>query len=82
MGNDEIIALLQESLNLQEIKVTGEGGHYQIIAIDDSFDAMSRVKRQQFVYRPLSDLISEGTIHAVSIKTFTTAQWERDKLFN
>ncbi|MEM0909516.1 MAG: BolA family protein [Pseudomonadota bacterium] len=82
MTNEEVIALLQSTLSLQEIKVKSEGSHYQIIAIDDSFGQMSRVKRQQLVYSPLSEKISDGTIHAVSIKTFTPEQWQREKLFN
>lgn len=82
MTNEEIAEMLSTTLSLQEVKVKSEGTHYQIIAIDDCFDDMSRVKRQQFVYAPLADLIAAGTIHAVSIKTFGTAQWQREKLFN
>jgi acid stress-induced BolA-like protein IbaG/YrbA len=82
MTNEEIAQMLTSALSLQEVKVKSEGTHFQIIAIDDRFEDMSRVKRQQFVYAPLSELISQGTIHAVSIKTFGTAQWQREKLFN
>lgn len=82
MTNEEIAAMLTSTLGLNEVKVKSEGTHYQIIAIDDKFDEMSRVKRQQYVYAPLSDLIADGTIHAVSIKTFSTSQWQREKLFN
>ncbi|GAB54618.1 BolA-like protein [Glaciecola punicea ACAM 611] len=82
MTNEEIAQMLTSVLSLQEVKVKSEGTHFQIIAIDDRFEDMSRVKRQQFVYAPLSELISQGTIHAVSIKTFGTAQWQREKLFN
>lgn len=82
MTNEEIADMLSTSLSLHEVKVKSEGTHFQIIAIDDRFDDMSRVKRQQFVYAPLSALIADGTIHAVSIKTFGTAQWQREKLFN
>jgi acid stress-induced BolA-like protein IbaG/YrbA len=82
MTNEEIAQMLTSALSLQEVKVKSEGTHFQIIAIDDRFEDMSRVKRQQFVYAPLSELISQGTIHAVSIKTFGIAQWQREKLFN
>lgn len=82
MNNEEIAEMLTKELSLQEVKVKSEGTHFQIIAIDDCFDEMSRVKRQQFVYAPLSELIASGTIHAVTIKTFSPAQWQRDKLFN
>ncbi len=82
MTNEEIANMLTTTLNLTEVKVKSEGTHYQVIAIDDTFEDMSRVKKQQLVYAPLSELIADGTIHAVSIKTFTTTQWQREKLFN
>lgn len=82
MTNTDIEELLSSKLELSQVKVKSEGTHYQIIAIDDKFESMSRVKRQQTVYQPLSELIADGTIHAVSIKTFSTKQWEREKLFN
>jgi acid stress-induced BolA-like protein IbaG/YrbA len=46
------------------------------------FDELSRVKRQQAVLKPLADIIKDGSVHAVSVKTFNKAQWQRDKLFN
>lgn len=82
MSNDEIAQMLSASLGLSEVKVKSEGTHFQIIAVDDKFEEMSRVKRQQYVYAPLKDLIADGTIHAVSIKTFSTSQWQREKMFN
>jgi acid stress-induced BolA-like protein IbaG/YrbA len=82
MSNDEIARMLSASLGLSEVKVKSEGTHFQIIAVDDKFEEMSRVKRQQYVYAPLKDLIADGTIHAVSIKTFSTSQWQREKMFN
>ena len=82
MENHEIKALLEQSLGLTEVYVSGDGSHFQIIAVSDKFADMSRVKKQQFVYAPLKSIIAEGSMHAVSIKTFTEAQWKREKLFN
>jgi len=67
---------------MEQITVKNEGSHYQVIAVDDQFETMSRVKRQQTISSPLSEQIADGTIHALSIKTFTQAQWQREKLFN
>jgi acid stress-induced BolA-like protein IbaG/YrbA len=82
MENQQIQSLLKESLGLSEVFVSGDGSHFQIIAVSDQFAEMSRVKKQQFVYAPLNTLIAEGGMHAVSIKTFTESQWKREKLFN
>ncbi len=82
MDNQEIETLLKDQLELAEVHVTSDGSHFQIIAVSDKFDDMSRVKKQQTIYAPLADIIKAGAIHAVSIKTFTTSDWQREKMFN
>ena len=82
MDIKEIETLLKDSLNLAEVYVKGEGSHFNIIAVSDAFADMSRVKRQQFVYAPLNPFIADGSMHAVSIKTFTVKDWQRERQFN
>jgi acid stress-induced BolA-like protein IbaG/YrbA len=82
MDNQQIEALLLETLGLAEAHVNSDGSHFQVIAVSDQFETMSRVKKQQFVYAPLAAKIAEGSMHAVSIKTFTESQWKREKMFN
>ena len=82
MTNEEIASLLKSELTLADVKVKSEGSHFQIIAVDNRFDEMTRVKKQQLIYKPLSDKIADGTMHAITIKTFTEEQWKREKLFH
>ncbi|MFC4702015.1 BolA family protein [Glaciecola siphonariae] len=82
MTHDEIVEKIKSATGLQEVFVKSEGSHFQVIAVDDKFDEMTRVKRQQFVSSPLSEQIADGTIHALTIKTFSQAQWQREKLFH
>ena len=82
MNNQEIETLLKEQLELVEVHVSSEGSHFQIIAVSDKFEGMSRVKKQQFIYGPLKDQIADGTMHAISIKTFSEKQWQRERMFN
>jgi len=82
MENTEVENLLQSQLALDETHVTSEGTHYNVIAVGGCFDGVSRVKKQQMVYAPLKGLIADGTLHAVSIKTFTPEEWKREKHFN
>lgn len=79
MSVEAIEEKLKAALTLDELHVSGEGSHFQIIAVGEIFADISRVKRQQVVYAPLKDLIADGSVHAVSIKTFTPDQWQRDK---
>lgn len=82
MTNEEIATLLKTELTLADVKVKSEGSHFHIIAVDNRFENMSRVKKQQLIYGPLSDKIADGTMHAITIKTFSVDQWQREKLFN
>ncbi|TDF34726.1 BolA family transcriptional regulator [Alteromonadaceae bacterium M269] len=82
MQIDDIKALLNDALELSELQVMGEGSHFQVIAVGDIFEGMSRVKKQQAVYAPLSHLIADGSMHAVTIKAFSNAEWEKQKLFH
>ena len=78
----EIEAILKDTLNLTEVHVKGDGSHYTIIAVSDEIAQLSRVKRQQAIYAPLSDKIADGSMHAISIKTFTEADWQRERQFH
>jgi len=52
------------------------------ISIGEMFGELSRVKKQQAVYAPLMEYIADNRIHAVSIKTYTPAEWARDRKLN
>ncbi len=82
MDNQEIETLLKSELDLAEVHVKSDGSHFQIIAVSDKFDGMSRVKKQQMIYAPLSDKIADGSMHALSIKTFSEKEWQRESKFN
>ncbi|MCY7294814.1 BolA family protein [Alteromonas sp. a30] len=79
MQAEDIKKILEDKLALDEIHVTGEGSHFQILAVSDAFEGMSRVKKQQMIYAPLNEFIADGTLHALSIKTFNQEQWQKDK---
>jgi acid stress-induced BolA-like protein IbaG/YrbA len=50
--------------------------------VGDSFEGLSSVKRQQRVYACINEDIVSGTIHAVSMKLYTRAEWEKAKHFH
>ncbi len=82
METSEIEQLVNDALDLAELHVKFDGSQCTLLAVADFLGDLSRVKRQQAVYAPLAEVIKEGKIHAVTIKTFTTEQWQRDKMFN
>ncbi len=75
MTPEELQMILQSQLDDCEVKVSGDGYHYEVVAIGERFAGLSPVKKQQTVYGCINDLIVDGTVHAVSIKTYTPQQW-------
>lgn len=82
METNEIQAVLKQALTLDEVHVTGDGSHFQVIAVGEMFTELSRVKKQQAVYAPLMQYIADNRIHAVSIKAYTPTEWARDRKLN
>lgn len=77
MQPEEVKSILQNHMPECDIEVTGDGSHFDITAIGDVFEGLNAVKKQQFVYAGLNQLIAEGSVHAVNIKTFTRAEWQQ-----
>ncbi|RXK32591.1 cell division protein BolA [Arsenophonus endosymbiont of Bemisia tabaci Asia II 3] len=82
MDTNEMKQVLIEQLKLDEVIVNGEGNHFQIIAVGEMFDGMSRVKQQQVIHAPLMEYVADNRIHALSIKAYTPAEWKRNRKLN
>ena len=82
MDVSEIEKLINDAISLDELHVAFDGSQCKVIAVADIFGELSRVKKHQAISVPLADVIKAGTIHALTVKTFTTEQWKRDKMFN
>ena len=76
MTPEEIKSILLEGLDNAEVMADGDGSHFQVTAISNQFDGMRPVPRQQLIYGLLSEHITSGTLHALTIKTFTEAEWK------
>jgi len=70
----EVKTLLEIKETGWTFSVQGEGRNFQIEAVSDDFEAMSRVKRQQAVYRLIAGEIAEGTLHAITITALTSSE--------
>ena len=78
----DIEKLIKDSVELDELHIKFDGSQCKVIAVADFLGELSRVKKQQTIYAPLAQAINDGAIHAVTIKTFTTSEWQREKMFN
>lgn len=74
---EDIKSLIEANLSNSTALVSGEDGqHFQAIVISDEFMDKRPVARQQAVYAALGDNITNGTIHALALKTFTQEEWQ------
>jgi acid stress-induced BolA-like protein IbaG/YrbA len=77
---DEIKSSLETALPDSTVRVddlTGGGDHFQVWIISTAFEGKSLVDQHQMVYGFLKDALGSERIHALALKTYTPAQWER-----
>lgn len=79
MQASEVEALIEEAIPGVSIDALGEGCNFQLNVVSDELAAMGPVKRQQAIYAVLNPLIADGSIHAVTMKFFTEAQWQAER---
>ena len=77
MNPEDVQKMIQAGLTDCEVKVTGDGSHFEAIVIGEMFSGLSLVKKQQAVYATLGDKITNGEVHALTIKTFTAEEWAK-----
>lgn len=77
MTPEDVQKMIQAGLPDCEVKVEGDGSHFEAVVIGEMFDGMSLVKKQQAVYATLGDKITSGEVHALTIKTFTPSEYAK-----
>lgn len=73
---ERVQTIIQERLSNAEVKVVGDGQHFEAIIVSSDFAGKTRVKQHQMVYGVLQDELATETIHALSLKTFTPEAWQ------
>jgi acid stress-induced BolA-like protein IbaG/YrbA len=77
MQPEDIKNLIETGLKAASATVTGDGRHFDATVISPEFSGKNRIQKQQLVYATLGDRIANGTLHAISIKTFTPDEWHQ-----
>lgn len=77
ISNEELEHRLVETGEVDFVQVEGDGYHYQLTVVSNAFLDKSKVARQQWVYSKLKDYITTGSLHALSMKTWTKEEWEK-----
>lgn len=79
---NDITKMLQANiLDAEVIVETDDGTHFEATIITDTFKEKKSLERQKMIYSVIGSHITNGSIHALSLKTFTRQEWE-DKCAN
>ena len=76
LENATIETRLSENEQVAYACVEGDGYHYQITVVSPVFEEKRRVARQQWVYQILQEWIADGSLHAVTLHTYSPHEWE------
>lgn len=77
---EEIKATLEHELPGSTIEMrdlTGGGDHWQVFIVSPAFEGKGLVEQHQMVYSALKEAMGDQRIHALALKTYTPAQWEK-----
>ena len=77
---DEIKTTLANALPVSLVEtqdLTGGGDHWQVIIVSPAFEGKGLIKQHRMVNEVLKEPLADQRIHALSLKTYSPAQWEK-----
>lgn len=79
MQNEEIKQLIEQGVPDCTVELRGDDGtHFEAIIVSELFDGKNMVQQHQIVYQALGRKMGTD-IHALSIQTYTPAEWQKKK---
>jgi acid stress-induced BolA-like protein IbaG/YrbA len=75
MTSAELHALISAGLRCEHLEVTGDGRHWDALVVSPEFEGKRLIQRHQRVYATLGARMQTDEVHALSMKTFTPAEW-------
>ncbi len=69
--------IIAAGLPCQHLEVEGDGRHWFAVIVSAEFEGKRPIARHQRVYAALGDRLATEEVHALSMKTFTPAEWEK-----
>jgi acid stress-induced BolA-like protein IbaG/YrbA len=67
---EQVQSYIEKGLKCIEVRVAGDGEHFEALIVSEAFRGRTRVQRHQLVYAALGERM-RGEIHALSMRTLT-----------
>lgn len=77
---EEIKQTLSQALPVEVVEtqdLTGGGDHWQVIIVSAAFEGKGLLEQHRMVNDVLKDPLADQRIHALSLKTYSPAQWQK-----
>jgi acid stress-induced BolA-like protein IbaG/YrbA len=75
MTADQIKNLIAANMACEYITLTGDGRHWYATIVSSAFEGRRAIQRHQMVYATLGSKMQNDEVHALSMKTYTPAEW-------
>ncbi len=75
MTADQLQALIASGLPCEHLVVEGDGRHWFATIVSSEFEGKRPIARHQRVYATLGERMKTDEVHALSMKTYTPAEW-------
>lgn len=75
MTAEQLRGIIAAGLDCQHLQVEGDGRHWSAVVVSESFEGLRLIARHQKVYAALGTRMHTDEVHALSMKTFTPAEW-------
>lgn len=73
---EQVRSYIEQGIPCEELRVAGDGQHFEALIVTNAFEGKSRVQRHQLVYQALGDRMRQE-IHALSMRTMTPEEWRQ-----
>ena len=75
MTADQLQQLIAAGLPCEHLEVEGDGRHWYATIVSPEFEGKRPIARHQRVYATLGQKMHTDEVHALSMKTYTPAEW-------
>jgi len=75
MTAQELQSIITAGLPCEHIAVDGDGRHWEAVIVSRQFEGRRAIQRHQQVYATLGERMRTDEVHALSMKTYTPAEW-------
>jgi acid stress-induced BolA-like protein IbaG/YrbA len=75
MTAEQLHSLIAAGLACDHLEVTGDGRHWSAVIVSPAFEGKRLIQRHQAVYATLGTRLQTDEVHALSMKTYSPAEW-------